>query len=101
MTMPMNEGIKLLAREAGFAAGKELLAEHAATCEARKVVGELALLRDSAVVSKVVKRKVGHWLHWVVAGVLGGVLFASGEWVWNQAVTRVDPPKAAVVSAQR
>jgi hypothetical protein len=87
--IPVTEAIKILAREAGFAAGKELLRTHVETCEALKALPEIK--KDVAILKTDMRplKRARLCLHWAVGAVGAGVLYASGQWVWHELVRRI------------
>jgi hypothetical protein len=82
VSFPLTEAIRILAREAGFAAGKELLRVHKDNCDALKLLPEIRVALDDI---KAVKR-IRLWVHWVGGGICGGALFAFGEQLLNAAM---------------
>jgi hypothetical protein len=79
--MPWNQAVKLVATEAGFAAGQKLLDNHIANCEVLRLLPEIKVALDDI---RAVK-KARLWLHWVGGGICGGALFALGEQLVNAA----------------
>jgi hypothetical protein len=86
MSVPLSDFVRAIAREAGFAAGKELMESHTTNCDALKLVPEMKQAIEEITTVKRVRLRV----HWALALVVGGILYGGGQWMLTKAVSSIE-----------